>query len=245
MPAAAAAIAGATVASFAVQTPTRTVMPPPLLVIAPAGALCCDGEDHHKSRRRSHQDFSHSLALRMAPTTAHRAEDHHHHLTTRASVSMLMLFIFPSFLLLSFPGQQPMASRAPGPTTTRMDGDQDGGRPGPTTTRTEGDQDGRQPEQSGWTTGMDGNEDRRLRRRKRRRRRRLKTEDRRRGEEAGNRTVALPKRQSTLAVDLLKRSGPSRYYCPSSDVGGPKRTVDKDGRLSEDGEADGNTKVYK
>ncbi|KAH9391358.1 hypothetical protein TYRP_006961, partial [Tyrophagus putrescentiae] len=72
-------------------------------------------------------------------------------------------------------------------------------------------------------------------------------------------------RQSTLAVDLLKRwgtpaingaqlvlgesrsvfppctfagSGPSRYYCPSSDVGGPKRTVDKDGRLSEDGEAD-------
>ncbi|KAH9388082.1 hypothetical protein TYRP_009288 [Tyrophagus putrescentiae] len=39
---------------------------------------------------------------------------------------------------------------------------------------------------------------------------------------------------------VIKRSGPSRYYCPSSDVGGPKRTVDKDGRLSEDGEADGN-----
>ncbi|KAH9409357.1 hypothetical protein TYRP_010360, partial [Tyrophagus putrescentiae] len=37
---------------------------------------------------------------------------------------------------------------------------------------------------------------------------------------------------------VIKRSGPSRYYCPSSDVGGPKRTVDKDGRLSEDGEAD-------
>ncbi|KAH9391484.1 hypothetical protein TYRP_007093, partial [Tyrophagus putrescentiae] len=37
---------------------------------------------------------------------------------------------------------------------------------------------------------------------------------------------------------VIKRPGPSRYYCPSSDVGGPKRTVDKDGRLSEDGEAD-------
>ena len=38
---------------------------------------------------------------------------------------------------------------------------------------------------------------------------------------------------------VIKRSGPSRYYCPSSDVGGPKRTVDKDGRLSEDGDEDG------
>ncbi|KAH9409431.1 hypothetical protein TYRP_010438 [Tyrophagus putrescentiae] len=43
---------------------------------------------------------------------------------------------------------------------------------------------------------------------------------------------------------VIKRSGPSRYYCPSSDVGGPKRTVDKDGRLSEDGEADGDLQLF-
>ncbi|KAH9409460.1 hypothetical protein TYRP_010468 [Tyrophagus putrescentiae] len=127
-----------------------------------------------------------------------------------------------------------MASRAPGPTTTRMDGDQNGGRPEPTMTRTEDERDGR----PGWmATRTDDDENRR---------RRLKTEDRRRrGEEAVNRTVD----PAEEAVDTGGRSaeewgtpainGPSRYYCPSSDVGGPKRTVDKDGRLSEDGEADG------
>ncbi|KAH9390475.1 hypothetical protein TYRP_023055, partial [Tyrophagus putrescentiae] len=42
LPASAAANTGATVASFAVQTPTRAVMPPPplLLLIAPVRALC-------------------------------------------------------------------------------------------------------------------------------------------------------------------------------------------------------------
>ena len=59
-----------------------------------------------------------------------------------------------------------------------MDDDEDRKRRGPRTTRMD-DRDGR--------------------------RRRLKTDDG--GEEAGNRTVALPKRQSTLAVDLLKRWG--------------------------------------
>ncbi|KAH9408180.1 hypothetical protein TYRP_011846 [Tyrophagus putrescentiae] len=123
-------------------------------------------------------------------------------------------------------------------TTTRASVEpQDRRRPGWMAIRMEDDQDDRDERQEWMATRTDSDsdddndddEDRKL-----------KTEDRRRrGEEAGNRTVALPKRQSTLAVDLLKRSGPSRYYCPSSDVGGPKRTVDKDGRLSEDGEADG------
>ncbi|KAH9391486.1 hypothetical protein TYRP_007095 [Tyrophagus putrescentiae] len=117
--------------------------------------------------------------------------------------------------------------------------------PGPTTMKTNDDQDG-------WTTGMDNYQNGRLRGwttsktddddddddDRDGRRRRLKTEDNG-AKRQSTLAVALPKRQSTLAVDLLKRPGPSRYYCPSSDVGGPKRTVDKDGRLSEDGEADG------
>ncbi|KAH9396388.1 hypothetical protein TYRP_019791 [Tyrophagus putrescentiae] len=139
---------------------------------------------------------------------------------------------------------EPQDRRRPGWMATRTDDDEDGWRPGLTTTRTEDDLDGRQPGRSGWTTGMDNQDGRR---------RKLKTEDRRPkidddgGEEAGNRTVALPKRQSTLAVDLLKRWGtpatndqvPQDITVPPRTWGGPKRTVDKDGRLSEDGEADG------
>ncbi|KAH9399239.1 hypothetical protein TYRP_018150, partial [Tyrophagus putrescentiae] len=146
--------------------------------------------------------------------------------------------------------------RRPGWTTPRMDDDQDNQdgrlrRPTTTTTTT-----------TTRTTRMD---DRDGRWRRRKPKTKTKTEDRRRGEEAGNRTVALPKRQSTLAVDLLKRWGtPAIKWCaacawsvstgfsslhigwvpqditvPPRTWGGPKRTVDKDGRLSEDGEADG------
>ncbi|KAH9388020.1 hypothetical protein TYRP_009224 [Tyrophagus putrescentiae] len=182
-------------------------MPPPLLLlIAPVRALCFGGEDHQND---------HGLALTLAPIGWHPRP--HSGLkiitttiiiitTTRAPVSMLVLFIFLSFFL-SFP----------------------------------------------FSAATHGHH-------------------RRRGEEAGNRTVALPKRQidtggrsaekvgntshkwcaasawrvsiglSSLHICwVIKRPGPSRYYCPSSDVGGPKRTVDKDGRLSEDGEADGFT----
>ncbi|KAH9392713.1 hypothetical protein TYRP_005800 [Tyrophagus putrescentiae] len=150
MPAAAAAIAGATVASFAAQTPTRTFMPAPLLLplllIAPAGALCFGGEDHHKFRRQCHHGFSHSRIHRMTPALAHRAEDHHHHHHLQSTSAYAA---------------------------------------------------------SAWSV-----------------------------------STAL----SSLHICwVIKRSGPSRYYCPPSDVGGPKRTVDKDGRLSEDGDEDGNT----
>ncbi|KAH9409387.1 hypothetical protein TYRP_010394 [Tyrophagus putrescentiae] len=148
----------------------------------------------------------------------------------------------------------------------RTDDDPDGWRPGWRTTRTDDDEDrGR----TGWTTGMDGSEDRRRRRRRRRRRlktedRRRRGEEAvntdgcpaeeavdtggRSAEEVGNTShkwcAASAWSVSTALSSLhicwvIKRSGPSRYYCPSSDVGGPKRTVDKDGRLSEDGEADG------
>ncbi|KAH9407536.1 hypothetical protein TYRP_012358 [Tyrophagus putrescentiae] len=126
----------------------------------------------------------------MAPTPALRAEDHHHHhhtITARTPVSML----------------QPMATRPrddSGPMTTRMDFE-DGWRRRPTATKTDDNQDGWLP---GWTTARMDDQDGR--------RRRLKTEDRRLktddgAEEAVNRTVDLPKRQSTLAVDLLKRWG--------------------------------------
>ncbi|KAH9401222.1 hypothetical protein TYRP_002816 [Tyrophagus putrescentiae] len=174
----------------------------------------------------------------------------------------LLLLIAP-VRAFCFGGEDHLKSRRR--ASPRTDDDQDGWRPGWTSMKTDGYEDRGRP---GWTTRMDAtrtNDD------DENRRRRLKTEDRRRrGEEAGNRTVALLKRQSTLAVDLLKmvgntshkwcaasawsvstalsslhicwvikRSGPSRYYCPPSDVGGPKRTVDKDGRLSEDGDEDG------
>ncbi|KAH9388215.1 hypothetical protein TYRP_009425 [Tyrophagus putrescentiae] len=154
--------------------------------------------------------LSHSRAPRMAPAPALRAEYHHHH-------------------------HHPITPRAP---------PQDRRRPGSMATRMEDDQDRRYRERTGWTTGMDdrdgrpgwtsrmdGNEDRRRRKPK------TKTEDRRRGEEAGNRTVALPKRQSTLAVDLLKRS--LKILLSFLGRGGTEEDSDKDGRLSEDGEADG------
>ncbi|KAH9397459.1 hypothetical protein TYRP_003776 [Tyrophagus putrescentiae] len=237
----------------------------------PSFVVVAKKEDHLKSHRQCHHGLSHSRSLRMAPTPAHRAEDHHHHHHLyHQSISVyadaLHLSFFP-FLLFPSLGSNPWPATdddpdgwRPGWRTTRMDGDQDGGRPGPTTMKTEDERDGR----PGWTSRMDGNEDRR--------RRKLKTEDRRpttgrRGrqqdgcpaeeavdtggrsaEKVGNTShkwcAASAWSVSTALSSLhicwvIKRSGPSRYYCPSSDVGGPKRTVDKDGRLSEDGEADG------
>ncbi|KAH9397612.1 hypothetical protein TYRP_003934 [Tyrophagus putrescentiae] len=106
---------------------------------------------------------------------------------------------------------------------------QDRRRPGWMAIRMDYDEDGRL---QGWMATRMDDRDGRLRKLKTEDRK-PKTEDRRRGEEAGNRTVALPKRQSTLAVDLLKR------YCPPSDVGRTEEDSDKDGPLSEDGEADG------
>ncbi|KAH9399826.1 hypothetical protein TYRP_017393, partial [Tyrophagus putrescentiae] len=146
-------------------TLTRTVMPPPplMMMIAPAGALCFGREDPSQiSPTMALWSPSLSLSPRMAPTPAHRAEDHHHHHHHhRAPVSMLVLFIFPSFF--------PFWAATHGQT-------------------------------SAWSV-----------------------------------STAL----SSLHICwVIKRSGPSRYYCPPSDVGGPKRTVDKDGRLSEDGDED-------
>ncbi|KAH9388080.1 hypothetical protein TYRP_009286 [Tyrophagus putrescentiae] len=186
-------------------------------------------------------------SLFLAPTPALRAEDHHHHHHHyhhhQSTSAYAGVFIFLSFLPSLFPflGSNPWPDRRrPGWMAIRME---DG--------RTDDDEDlGR----TGWTTGMDDDENRRpTTGRRGRQQDGCPAEEAvdtggRSAEKVGNTShkwcAASAWSVSTALSSLhicwvIKRSGPSRYYCPSSDVGGPKRTVDKDGRLSEDGETDG------
>ncbi|KAH9408230.1 hypothetical protein TYRP_011898 [Tyrophagus putrescentiae] len=135
LPASAAAVAGATIASFAVQTPTRMVMPPPplLLLIAPARALCFGGKDHPKFRRRCRYGFSHSHAHRMAPTPA-RTPEAQGRLRTDDNQDGLRGWL-----------------------ATKTDDCQDGRQRGWTTARKDDNEDRRQP---GWMAArMDDDED--------------------------------------------------------------------------------------